>query len=207
MAPEIIRNVAYNEACDMWSCGVIMYLLLTGYLPFKGNTKEETLEAIKTVKLSYSDKVWLQVDPEAKNLVAALLDRDTSTRIKAQDALNHPWVTKHTASSEDLKTQSENMVNSLRNLKNFSAQCALQKAALIYIASQVSDPKEEEKIANLFNALDKDKDGLVTENDLYEAFFAIYKNSFKAKRDAAAAIKMADLNGNGVIDYTGITSP
>jgi serine/threonine protein kinase len=58
LAPEIIKNVAYDEACDMWSCGVIMYLLLTGALPFKGITKEKTLEAIRTVELDYSDKVW-----------------------------------------------------------------------------------------------------------------------------------------------------
>lgn len=187
----------------MWSCGVIMYLILTGHLPFKGKTSEETLEAIKTAKLDYSDKVWTGVNPEATNLVNLLLDRDVSKRIKVQDALNHPWFKKLLAENEDSKIQSENMVNSLRNLKNFTAQCALQKAALIYIASQVTDPKEEEKITNLFNAIDKDKDGQVTENDLYEAFYAIYKNSTRAKREAAAAIKMADLNGNGVIDYTG----
>eukprot|EP00826_Nyctotherus_ovalis_P015462 TRINITY_DN1439_c0_g1_i13.p3 TRINITY_DN1439_c0_g1~~TRINITY_DN1439_c0_g1_i13.p3 ORF type:complete len:223 (+),score=66.94 TRINITY_DN1439_c0_g1_i13:1252-1920(+) len=187
----------------MWSCGVIMYLLLIGSLPFKGNTNAETLEAIKSAKVDYGNKQWEQFDPEAKRLVMALLDRDMGTRIKAQDALNHPWVKKLVCVNEDSKTQKENMVNSLRNLKNFKAQCTLQKAALIYIASQVTDPKEEEKIANLFNAIDKDRDGLVTENDLYEAFYAIYKNSSRARREATAAIKVTDLNGNGVIDYTG----
>jgi calcium-dependent protein kinase len=203
LAPEIIENIAYNEACDMWSCGVIMYLLLTGNLPFRGKTKEEVLYAIKNVNLDYNDKVWSQLNPEAKKLTIALLDRDMNTRITAQDALNHLWIKKVLAESEDPKIQNEKMLNSLRNLKNFTALCALQKAALVYIASQVSDPKEEEKITNLFNAIDKDKDGHVTENDLYKAFYAIYKNSNRAKRDAAAAIKMADLNGNGVIDYTG----
>lgn len=187
----------------MWSCGVIMYLLLVGSLPFKGSTNAETLEAIKSAKVDYGSKQWEQFDPEAKKLVMALLDRDMGTRIKAQDALNHPWIKKLVCTGEDSKTQKEKMVNSLRNLKNFKAQCTLQKAALIYIASQATDPKEEEKIANLFNAIDKDRDGLVTENDLYEAFYAIYKNSSRARKDAAAAIKVADLNGNGVIDYTG----
>jgi len=189
----------------MWSCGVIMYLLLTNTLPFKGSTNELTLEAIKTAEVDYSDKVWSQFDPETKNLVAALLDRNPSTRIRAQEALNHVWIKRLLSEKENTNTQNEFLINSLRNLKNFLAQCTLQKAALVYIASQVSDPKEEEKISNLFNTLDKDKDGQITENDLYEAFNEIYKNSFKAKKEAAATIKMADLNGNGVIDYTGIS--
>jgi len=182
-----------------------MYLLLTNTLPFKGSTNELTLEAIKTAEVDYSDKVWSQFDPETKNLVAALLDRNPSTRIRAQEALNHVWIKRLLSEKENTNTQNEFLINSLRNLKNFLAQCTLQKAALVYIASQVSDPKEEEKISNLFNTLDKDKDGQITENDLYEAFNEIYKNSFKAKKEAAATIKMADLNGNGVIDYTGIS--
>lgn len=203
LAPEIVKNQAYNESCDMWSCGVIMYLLITGSLPFKESSNEKTLEAISTAEVKYGETVWSKVDPEAKNLVAALLNRNTSTRIKALDALHHPWIEKFTSMNEEEKKQTEDMVNSLRNLKTFKAQCAFHKAVLMYIASQFSDPKEEEKYIKLFNQIDKDKDGHVTKSDLYEAYLKIYNDKYKAALDATAAIRKNDFNGTGIINYTG----
>ena len=186
----------------MWSCGVIMYLLITGTHPFKGSTKEETLLAIKTAKISYTDPAWIKVSPEAQNLVSLLLDKNTQTRIKAHDALNHPWIVNKANDVDKAKLNPEIMVNSLRNLKNFKSFLVLQKSALTYIASHFSDPKEEQKLADLFNEIDKDKDGKVSKEELHEAYLKICKNEIMAKRDSSTAIKMNDFNGNGVIDYT-----
>jgi Ca2+-binding EF-hand superfamily protein len=74
---------------------------------------------------------------------------------------------------------------------------------LIYIASQFSDPKEEEKYSKIFKLIDKDKDGKVTKADLYAAFLDLYKDKFKANMDSATAIKRSDFNNNGSIEYTG----
>ena len=72
-----------------------MYFLITGALPFKGATKEETLSAITNNKVNYESKKWDEVNPEAKKLVQRLLDRNPLTRIKASEALEHPWIYKH----------------------------------------------------------------------------------------------------------------
>lgn len=206
MAPEVVNKQDYNESCDMWSCGVIMYFLITGALPFKGATKEETLSAITNNKVNYESKKWDEVDPEAKKLVQRLLDRNPLTRIKASEALEHVWICKFCSSYEDEEGKEEILVNTLRNLKNFKVQSVLQKSVLIYIASQFIDPKEEQKLSKLFNEIDTNKDGQVTESDLYKAYLKIFQNSFMAKKHSMSAIKRADLNGNGAIDYTGIVN-
>lgn len=203
MAPEIVNKQHYDESCDMWSCGVVMYLLVTGSLPFKGKLQEETLSLIQTKEVDYSDIIWSKIDPEAKELVKRLLDRNTATRITAKEALGHSWIIKLTSSSEE-ESEMEFLVNCLRNFKTFNALNVLQKTTMTYIASQFSDPKEEQKYSKLFNELDKNKDGQVTKEDLYEAFFKLYKNNFMARADATSAIKKVDINGNGAIDYTGM---
>eukprot|EP00826_Nyctotherus_ovalis_P034678 TRINITY_DN2909_c0_g3_i1.p2 TRINITY_DN2909_c0_g3~~TRINITY_DN2909_c0_g3_i1.p2 ORF type:complete len:191 (-),score=61.32 TRINITY_DN2909_c0_g3_i1:362-934(-) len=183
----------------MWSCGVIMYHLITGKLPFKEATSEETLGAIKSKEVKYEDAIWKRFDPDAKNLVMGLLDRDVKRRIKAAEALRHPWIDKFVADEK----QSEQIINSLRNLKNLQVLSTFQKAVLIYIASQFSDPKEEQKYSQIFKLIDKDKDGKVTQADLYESYLDIYKNKFKANTDSALAIEKSDFSKNGSIEYTG----
>jgi calcium-dependent protein kinase len=100
LAPEIASGEAYNESCDMWSCGVIMYHLITGKLPFREPTAKKTLEAIKTADVKYDNSTWKKYDLEAKNLVMGLLDRNPVKRIKASEALNHPWLEKACLSDE-----------------------------------------------------------------------------------------------------------
>ena len=187
----------------MWSCGVIMYYLLAGSVPFKGSTTEETLKTISALEPKFDDKIWSKYEAEAKKLVCSLLDKNTATRINAQDALNHPWLKKLAIPAEEEKTQNQTLINSLRNLKNFKVKYGFQKIVLTYIISQFCDTKEEQKLSKIFHLIDRDEDGQVTESDLYEAYFKLYKDEFKAKRDSTEVIKRADLNGNGVIDYSG----
>eukprot|EP00826_Nyctotherus_ovalis_P042866 TRINITY_DN4475_c0_g1_i13.p1 TRINITY_DN4475_c0_g1~~TRINITY_DN4475_c0_g1_i13.p1 ORF type:complete len:273 (+),score=93.35 TRINITY_DN4475_c0_g1_i13:815-1633(+) len=181
----------------MWSCGVIMYLLITGRLPFKGQSKEETMEAVKKKEVDYSDECWKTVGAEGRELVTRLLDRNPATRLKSHEALVHPWFNKFSSQARD-----EAIIHPLRNLKNFKAQCVLQKAVLTYIASQLSDPNEELKYSAMFKVIDKSKSGQVTEKDLYEGFMKVYNNEGLAKQESTHVLRKADINGNGVIDYT-----
>jgi len=91
VAPELLRDQGYDCKSDVFSAGVIAYILLSGRPVFKGADVEAVLEANKNCKLEFPDKYWDTITDEAKDLVAKLLAQDPKARISASEALNHPW--------------------------------------------------------------------------------------------------------------------
>ncbi|CAN6895949.1 unnamed protein product [Brassica oleracea] len=87
VAPEVISE-SYSEKVDVWSAGV----LLSGVLPFKGDSLDAIFEAIKKVKLDFNSGVWESVSKPARDLLARMLTRDESARITADEVLRHPWI-------------------------------------------------------------------------------------------------------------------
>jgi calcium-dependent protein kinase len=85
----------YTKACDVWSAGVILYILLCGYPPFNGNTDIEIKNKVSLGVFSFPDKEWKLVSSEAKDLITRMLEMDEYDRISAEDALNHPWFVAH----------------------------------------------------------------------------------------------------------------
>lgn len=92
IAPEVLKK-NYDQKCDLWSCGVILYILLCGYPPFNGNSDKEIIQAVLAGKFTVEDdQEWADVSQDAKDLVKKLLTYDSDNRISALDALNHPWI-------------------------------------------------------------------------------------------------------------------
>ena len=119
MAPEVVEafmvddyddddeEISYNKKCDMWSLGIIMYILLCGYAPFSGNCgldcgwdrgescmecQEMLFSNIKDGKVIFPEQHWDRVSLEAKDLILHLLVRDSNTRLDADQVLCHPWI-------------------------------------------------------------------------------------------------------------------
>ena len=132
-----------------------------------------------------------------------MLTRDPKSMINANEAVLHPWLNKYESSGLSKNELNEDLVQSLRNLKNFGADFVLQKAVLSYIASQEIDPHEEKHFKELFDSLDSDKSGQVTAKNLLIAYEKIYKDKVKAQQISAQILKRTDLNNNGCIDYNG----
>ncbi|XP_053490868.1 serine/threonine-protein kinase 33, partial [Ictalurus furcatus] len=97
MAPEVIDGHEYSQQCDMWSIGVIMYMLLSGEPPFSSNSEEHLFEMIKEGDLSFSAPVWDTVSDAAKTVLRCLLKVDPAHRITASELLHNPWVTGDTS--------------------------------------------------------------------------------------------------------------
>lgn len=92
-APEVLRNHPYGKEVDLFACGVVMYWLLCGYLPFDQTDPELLVECIKETKYDFPDKDWADASPHAKNMITGLLDRSPYARLTAAQALSHPWLT------------------------------------------------------------------------------------------------------------------
>ena len=91
-SPEVIDDL-YDEKCDEWSCGILMYLLLCGVPPFDGETDKEIFEKIKKCEYDFSPPQFKTVSDNCKDLIKKLLEPKISRRIKAKDALKHPFFT------------------------------------------------------------------------------------------------------------------
>ena len=93
IAPEVLKN-GYNEKCDLWSCGVILYILLCGSPPFYGKNEKEIFQKILDGNVNFKHKIWNKISDDAKNLVIKLLQVDPSQRLSAAEALEDEWFKK-----------------------------------------------------------------------------------------------------------------
>lgn len=115
IAPEVLDS-NYNEKCDIWSIGVILYILLVGYPPFNGSDEKEISLAIKSGKYSLEDDEWQGISELAKDLVKKMLTYNPYMRISALEALEHKWIEENTKNEVN-----ERLIrNTLINLKNFN---------------------------------------------------------------------------------------
>uniref|UniRef100_A0A671N960 non-specific serine/threonine protein kinase n=1 Tax=Sinocyclocheilus anshuiensis TaxID=1608454 RepID=A0A671N960_9TELE len=106
VAPEIVNYEPLGLEADMWSIGVITYILLSGASPFLGDSKQETLANISAVNFEFDEEFFGSTSELAKCFIRQLLVKDTRKRLKIQDALNHPWIkAQMKVESQQLKTK------------------------------------------------------------------------------------------------------
>jgi calcium-dependent protein kinase len=175
----------------MWSAGVILYIILSGYPPFGGQTDEEILENILKGEYDFDDDIWNSISPEAKDLIEKLLIAEEE-RLTPKEALEHPWISGYSRLDSEVFLSHQHT----ERLRNFQKAKKLKKAALTYLASRVSD----EDIINemkIFFKLDKNKDGYITLKELREGM----KNTPNIE-EIADILKGVDIDKNGVINYT-----
>ncbi|XP_015199198.1 death-associated protein kinase 3 [Lepisosteus oculatus] len=95
VAPEIVNYEPLGLAADMWSIGVITYILLSGASPFLGESKQETLANISAMNYDFDEEFFSRTSELAKSFIRQLLEKDTRKRLTIQETLNHPWIKSH----------------------------------------------------------------------------------------------------------------
>jgi len=199
IAPEVL-NLSYTEKCDVWSCGVIMYILLSGSPPFNGRDDREILRKVKSGKYQFDDPVWGNVSKEAKKLIKKMMEIDVNKRCSAQDALLDGWFDKVL----EIEAIDQPLArDNLSRLKNFGFESKLQEATWVFLVSYFSTKKEKEKLLELFKAIDKDGDGELTQEELKEGYVKIMgMTNEMAAEEAERIMRKIDSNGSGSIDYS-----
>jgi calcium-dependent protein kinase len=194
VAPEVLDG-KYNEKCDVWSIGVIMYILLCGAPPFFGDSDPEVLRKVKKGKYDFDMEPWKENSQDAKDLINRLLVMDVNKRFTVRQALEHTWVEKLAPNSSDKNLS----MAAVSNLKGFRAQNKLKKAALTVIATELSEESLKD-LKDMFISLDSDNDGTLTVDEMKAGMI---KAGIKdIPPNLMEIMKEVDSDGSGVIDYT-----
>uniref|UniRef100_A0A3P9J6X3 Peripheral plasma membrane protein CASK n=1 Tax=Oryzias latipes TaxID=8090 RepID=A0A3P9J6X3_ORYLA len=142
MAPEVVKREPYGKPVDVWGCGVILFILLSGCLPFYG-TKERLFDSICKGKYKMNPRQWNQISESAKDLVRRMLMLDPAERITVYEALNHPWL-----KERDRYAYKIHLPETVEQLRKFNARRKLKGAVLAAVSSHkfnsfYGDPPEE----------------------------------------------------------------
>lgn len=99
VAPEVLKG-SYDFSCDVWSLGVILFIMLCGYPPFEGDNNKEIFKRVLQQKLEFDPEDWTEISDEAKDLISHMLQKDPLKRISVIECLNHPWFENATKSEK-----------------------------------------------------------------------------------------------------------
>ncbi|TNN12123.1 Peripheral plasma membrane protein [Schistosoma japonicum] len=128
MAPEMIRHEPYGKAVDAWGCGVLLFLLLSGSLPFYG-TRDVLFTQIVSGRYHRQPQVWNMISPEARDLVSRLLEVDPTQRLTIKEALRHPWI------SQKARASKTHLHETVEEMRRFNARRKLKGAILAAVSS------------------------------------------------------------------------
>ncbi|KAI0494442.1 hypothetical protein KFK09_024580 [Dendrobium nobile] len=192
VAPEVLRKY-YSLEADVWSAGVILYILLCGVPPFWAETEAGIFKQILQGHLDFESEPWPSISDSAKDLIRNMLNRDPKKRFTAHQVLCHPWIV-------DDRVAPDRPLDSavLSRLKQFSAMNKLKKMALRVIAEQLSE-EEIGGLRELFKMIDTDNSGTITFDELKDGLRRV--GSELTEHEIQALMNAADIDNSGTIDY------
>ena len=196
-SPEVVDDL-YDELSDEWSCGVLMYILLSGEAPFKGTSEEELFKEIKKCKYNFDLVEFNEVSSACKDLIRKLMEPKKSKRIKAHEALKHPFFTqlfnpiKSTIQKQDL--------NILRNLIRYKQPTSkFHESMYAFICNNYIDIDEEKHLRAVFRSIDRSDKNNLSKEDLRESFKEIKVNL--SDEELNIIFKKIDSDQNHSIQY------
>ncbi|CAD8136235.1 unnamed protein product [Paramecium octaurelia] len=155
VAPEVLEGT-YDNKCDLWSIGVILYVLLCGYPPFYGETEQEILYSIQKGKYDFDGPEWKNVSLQVKELISQLL-KPYQQRLGLEQILKHDWLSKYVQQGEVILTKA--------NIERWQSYHQIKQIALLYLATQL-DQTEIINIKNGFLFMNKSQSGILTKAEI-----------------------------------------
>ena len=198
IAPEVLQK-KYNYKCDMWSCGVIMFVLLTKKPPFGGKNETAIMENVQIGK--YKEYLLDEFSPYAKDLISKLLEKDIKKRINAETALNHPWfdVFKSKEILNDIQDK-DTIKRFVQNLKSYKTTSIIQETALAYLVHNYPDLEEVVNACKLFGKIDINGNGKITLDDLNKGLSKLLKKD-NMLEEAKEIFNNLDDNRSNYLEY------
>ena len=197
MAPEVFKG-NYDEKCDVWGAGVILYVLMSGGVPFGGGDDDELIRKnILKARPVLEKGIWNNVSKECRDLIARLLNKSPTSRLSAEQALKHPWILKYVEGITD----SEYLTRTLTRIRSISKTGKLRQAFSVFMVSQLSKSSATRKLEEIFHNIDKNNDGVISEAEMFEALLKEMSRD-EAEKEAKKVFDLVNKDENGCINYT-----
>jgi calcium-dependent protein kinase len=189
----------YNEKCDIWSIGVMLYVMLSGKPPFAGKNDDAIIEKVKVGSYTFPEREWAKITSEAKDLISRMMEKDPTKRLSAKDALKHDWI----KGMNEPKFNVELNTELVSNLKEFHAEHKLSQAAIIFMVTQLCEKQEQKRLRESFSQFDKDGNGFIELDEFIDAYKVMYPqmDAEELLKEATAIFKKADIDGSGSLDF------
>ena len=204
IAPEVLsRN--YTELCDLWSCGVIMYILLTGRPPFNGINEEEIMKKIKDGVYDMSRYPWGIISEDAKDLIKGLLQVNPKKRFTAKQALEHKWFKneKIKASQTCYNIKNRQLNKLIDNLVKYRTDNILRCAVIALLVHNSIQLNQAHDAVKLFNLIDKNGDGRISREELFNGLQPYKKDlsDEELRKQVDTIFTNIDTDHNNYIEY------
>ena len=198
ISPEIIKG-NYDEKCDIWACGVILYILLCGYPPFNGSNDKEVYNIITQVKYDFNKPMWKNVSKYAKDLIKNMLT-PAKNRYTAKQVLNSKWLE---IKLKDANEENMNYYFDYKHIAKYKTFNKFKQAILTFIASRLNSD-ECKDIKNIFCNIDEDKNGFITFEDYRKYMINEFNidDLIENEEEIKKGFKSMDVDYNNNIDYT-----
>ena len=196
IAPEVLLE-SYNEKCDVWSIGVITYLLLLGQAPFDGDDDDIICQKIIQEEIDYQNSKIKSLSPEAVDFLKKLLEKDPEKRISSSQALEHAWIKKFAPHTRVNRAFSRKIY---KNLSNFREESQLSTAVVTFITNYLMNDDELKLLKKLFFELDVKGVGVITKEELFKGM----EDCFEGKVTHEEVDKIfgnIDYDNNGTISF------
>lgn len=194
VAPEVISQPWYGRECDIWSLGVIAYLLISGNFPFEGSNVVEIYENIQQNEVTFEEPQWAMVSPDWEEFIKQCLNKDKSKRMTSEQALKSAWLSEIQEVRE--RKLSDEVVDSL---KNYKACSILKREALAVLVKLLSEDKILE-LKEIFKNIDMNCSGTISVDELKTA---LKETGIRIKSSQVKKIvQNLDYQENGQINYS-----
>ena len=198
MAPEVIMG-DYNEKCDVWSCGVILYIMLSGNPPFYDNDQEKLKEKICNIEYNFNFPIFSKISDDAKDLLKQIFV-NCENRPTISDILNSTWVRGNAPNAS-----SENLNIDWGHIQKYSKLNLVQKSVIYYRAFHMSTDEAQEYI-KIFKLIDENSDGVLTLEEIKNGIQHCKLNINIDETTITQLFNDMDIDKNGFINYTEFVS-
>ena len=198
IAPEVFIK-KYHKECDLWSAGVILYMLIVGVPPFEGENDKKIISKIKTGIFDTNNRRWINASSEVKDLISKLLVYEPKKRLTANEALQHPWFKKTNSNILYYNIPKYEILQCIENILSYNIKSKFEELVLAYIVHNMPQQKEMKTAIKLFKLVNTKGDGKLLKDELKKTLLNFVSEEYLKNYDNI--FLLLDRENHGYIEY------